>query len=287
MKSRKSIPTIIAAAAAAVVILLAVVHFSKVANAFKIAGSLKSGDVSQTQALIEKHPGCLNTRPAFAPRWLARFMDFPQEDYVLEQACSFGSYDIARRMVELGADPNKGDYLTPLGAVLQVKHTGCYDMAVWLYENGAEAEIVTNLWGLPAYSAIWAIADSASNDECPEEEVEKLFDYFYERMGDTVGGEKSDTLDDWPYILFLCAEYGHGGIIERILDKGLCAVDDRTGDETALMAAARFGNAQIVRLLLSRGADSSLTDDNGRTAAQLAQQYAKDPEEIIKLLNEQ
>ena len=41
---------------------------------------------------------------------------------------------------------------------------------------------------------------------------------------------------------------------------------------TALMWAAGMGHAETVRLLLQHGADASLSDDRGKTAAQMARE---------------
>lgn len=277
MKKKGIIPIIIGSAVFLIAAILLSVHCIKVVNAMKISEMFGQGRVSEAEAMIEKHPGCLNTQPAFAPPWLAVFMDFPQSDYLLPDACTMGYYDTARRMVELGADPNKGLFLTSLGSTLQGKHAGCYDMAVWLYEHGASADLVSDKYY--GYSAMWAIASSASTEECTEEEVVRLFDYFYDRIGDKV--------DNWAGILILSSASEHTGMIEVILDKGLCDVNacDSNGS-TALMTAALWGRAETVRLLLDRGADSALTDKNGLTAKDWAEKYSGDCSEILELLNQ-
>lgn len=286
MKKKVPAPTLFGIIIGLLSAMLIAVLLINIANAKEISELLNNGKKTEAEALIEKHPGCLNTRPAYAPRWLARFMDFPQSGYLLPDACSNGYYDTARRMVELGADPNKGSFLKPLGAVLQDKHAGCYDMAVWLYEHGAKAEVVTDPWSLPEYSAIWAIAYTRADEGCAEEESEKLFDYFYERIGNTIGTEDSRSTDDWPLIMLLCAGNGHSGIIERILDKALCDVNADSNGVTALMRAAASGDTEIVQLLLSRGADKTKVDKDGLTALQYAEKYCKNPEAVIRLLSE-
>jgi ankyrin repeat protein len=59
-------------------------------------------------------------------------------------------------------------------------------------------------------------------------------------------------------------------VVELLLQKGapVNAVDDR--GRTALMNAAELGHAAIVRRLLSAGADPTLRDKDGKTAADLA-----------------
>jgi ankyrin repeat protein len=51
---------------------------------------------------------------------------------------------------------------------------------------------------------------------------------------------------------------------------------------TALMTAARSGNAEIVKLLLEAGADVKAKDEGGRNALQIAIDESRD--EIIQML---
>ena len=104
MKKKVSAPTLFGIIIGLLAAMLIAVLLINIANAKEISELLNNGKKTEAEALIEKHPGCLNTRPAYAPRWLARFMDFPQSGYLLPDACSNGYYDTARRMVELGAD---------------------------------------------------------------------------------------------------------------------------------------------------------------------------------------
>jgi len=51
---------------------------------------------------------------------------------------------------------------------------------------------------------------------------------------------------------------------------------------TPLMFAARFGHVDVVQYLLSQGADASLVNDEGRTAAELAKHWGQD--DVVKVL---
>ncbi|MSP26751.1 MAG: ankyrin repeat domain-containing protein, partial [Myxococcales bacterium] len=51
---------------------------------------------------------------------------------------------------------------------------------------------------------------------------------------------------------------------------------------TALMGAANAGKARIVALLLARGADREIVDDDGRTALSLAREEGHTA--VVKLL---
>jgi len=58
--------------------------------------------------------------------------------------------------------------------------------------------------------------------------------------------------------------------LEQALDAEPELIDQETAQGTALHAAVRRGRAGCVRLLLARGADPRLRDDQGRTPAELA-----------------
>jgi len=84
--------------------------------------------------------------------------------------------------------------------------------------------------------------------------------------------------------LHKAAFWGHAGTIEFLLSS--CNlnpnVQDYNGD-TALHDAARFGHAKCVELLLV-GTDRTLRNKEGKTALEVAQQYAQD--QMVVLLGE-
>jgi ankyrin repeat protein len=58
--------------------------------------------------------------------------------------------------------------------------------------------------------------------------------------------------------------------VDKLLQAGLPVNGRMEHDLTLLMWAAGYGNEDTVRLLLQRGADPSLKDDRGKTAADIA-----------------
>jgi hypothetical protein len=65
------------------------------------------------------------------------------------------------------------------------------------------------------------------------------------------------------------AEKGKIQVVRDALDSGV-PIDGRIGKETALTRAAWRGHADIVRLLVSRGADLTVREGTGRTPLELA-----------------
>ncbi|WP_455365703.1 ankyrin repeat domain-containing protein [Kaarinaea lacus] len=83
-------------------------------------------------------------------------------------------------------------------------------------------------------------------------------------------------------LLLLAAGLGHEKIASALLNKGISVNTRGLKDRTPLMAAAAFNKPQLVKLLLDKGADVSLSDDEGITALQVAEN--KGNQEIIALL---
>ena len=64
------------------------------------------------------------------------------------------------------------------------------------------------------------------------------------------------------------ALYGDAQIVKALLDRGadVNVVPDDETSRPALAAAAMNGHVEVVRLLLDKGADTSIRDREGRTA---------------------
>ncbi|ODM18634.1 hypothetical protein SI65_05251 [Aspergillus cristatus] len=85
--------------------------------------------------------------------------------------------------------------------------------------------------------------------------------------------------------LLLAAENGHEAVVKLLLDKGAdkdIKDDDR---QTALFMAAQNGHQAVVKLLLDKGAKLDTKDDNGRTA--LLYTAYNGNEAVVKLLLDQ
>lgn len=94
-------------------------------------------------------------------------------------------------------------------------------------------------------------------------------------------GENLNEVDQWGWTpLLWTAYYNYYDIAKFLLENG-ARVNARTKksyhsiekDSTALIIASYYGHEGLVRLLLSHGADKSITNAKGMTALDLAQQY--------------
>ena len=72
-------------------------------------------------------------------------------------------------------------------------------------------------------------------------------------------------------LMFAC-RYGFADLAEKLIDHGADPnVMPVLPEPNALMVAAQFGHEQVVRLLLSRGADAKAKTRDGKTAIEYAQ----------------
>ena len=98
------------------------------------------------------------------------------------------------------------------------------------------------------------------------------------------------VLGGWLYKVYWLDEplpgFARNGDLQRVqtlLDRGASPNSDGIdGVERAIVAAAESGNAEIVDLLINKGADVNLTDGDGRTALDVATQ--KGFKNIVTLL---
>lgn len=77
--------------------------------------------------------------------------------------------------------------------------------------------------------------------------------------------------------LHKAAFWGHAHLMEILLKQ--CMIDPNAKDskgDTCLHDAARFGHIDVVQELVKGGADMSVTNNDGKTAAQVAKDFGKD-----------
>jgi len=85
--------------------------------------------------------------------------------------------------------------------------------------------------------------------------------------------------------LHKAAFWGHVGVVRYLVNVLRLNINlqDSSGD-TALHDAARFGHEEIVSFLLEHGANASLSNNEGKTAAQVSRQYGKSSQSLLALV---
>ena len=175
--------------------------------------------------------------------------------YPLIAACKFKNYDIAKLLLEKGADVNaKNDNgETALIIAAQNDHT---EIVKLLLEKGAKYDpfYKTN----DGFTYLMAFARCGLTNYCQE----------LLNKGADVNAKKSNS--GWT-ALMLAAYKGHTETVQLLLEKGADVNAKNFNDErTALIWAAGKGHTKIVKLLLENGADVNAKDIDGRTALMLA-----------------
>ena len=79
--------------------------------------------------------------------------------------------------------------------------------------------------------------------------------------------------DDTDSLLKLASEYGHANVVEVLLNNGINPNDPQNSD--SILWASAKGYTDVVKLLLSSGADINFKDKNGLTPLILAAQHNK------------
>ncbi|NYZ74398.1 ankyrin repeat domain-containing protein [Candidatus Micrarchaeota archaeon] len=103
----------------------------------------------------------------------------------------------------------------------------------------------------------------------------------FERPQEKSSEEKQEELN---WALFQAARSGDTTAVQELLDKG-ADVDARRGawQETALMMAAVNGQTEAAEILIAKGADLNMTNDEGKTALDLAIYYDRtDTAELLR-----
>ena len=188
-------------------------------------------------------------------------------DPLIYAACASGSVAIFRVLFDNGMDANR--YLelsgSPLAAACQAGNLG---LATFLLDRGADPN---NGYSNGDYEAlVWAVLG-------PPNSSQDLLALLLGR-GTVVTGSGA---------LIAAAEHGNLGAVKLLLEHGertgdldleeveeYGSYDDRKldGQGTALYKAAAGGHAEIVDVLLGKGADSTFRDRKGRSVADVAEE---------------
>src|SRR6188474_344185 len=163
-----------------------------------------------------------------------------------------GDLESARLMLDAGVDINFGDVdnVTPLVAAIMNKQ---YTLAKFLIDRGADVNVVD----AGGRTALYAMIDI--------------------RNEDWTAMPNRTTDDPLPTIDVVRAIIDHGAKLDVPLNRpltvrsGMDFGDNTLGDgATPMMRAARAGDHEVIRLLLAKGANPTLTTKGGANALMLA-----------------
>ena len=230
----------------------------------KLVSAIYDHDIKKIEQILEKKPGCVNTYPNILPDSITSIIE-ATSNYPLTIACRLGYMDVVKLLVEAGADVNnyKDGHATALSAAYNTPSENWYEISLYLIENGASLDYHT------VYHAgvFEDIVSRYPRDRSPEgeEKVYKSFLYAFEHC--------DKSLIDWDRVLFDSITYNLTVVVEFLLDNQYCGVNSYLSTSyTPLMAAARssFSNTEMIQLLLDRGADKTMKNDEGKTAYDIA-----------------
>lgn len=212
--------------------------------------------------------------------------------HALQEACAYGHVEPVRWLLDLGvpaggravfsAEPRNfqfGDL--PLFAAC---HKGCRDVIELLLERGADPNAVDRTGCPPIVMAakhgrraVEPLLRAGVDLDAHEQDGELNLGALSLSFGEHVeGGEENfeyllsagaNPLKHPDALLCAASRGGSYAIAKRLLDLGV-DVNHRgfRARESALMLASKKGDGELVALLLERGADPNLVDNEGRTA---------------------
>jgi uncharacterized protein len=169
----------------------------------------------------------------------------------LWHAANNGDEAMVALLLDRGADARQRPVVVP--PLVAAAGANSLPTVIRLLEAGADP----NGEGMPSQNAIHTAAAKGN-----AEMVRVLID---------AGANANTRFFDGTTPLLTAALAGHAEVVAALLqiDANIDAQNEREG-HTALMVAAWRGHAEVVELLLAAGADRTLVDNEGRTAADLA-----------------
>lgn len=185
------------------------------------------------------------------------------------------NFELVKMLVEAGADVNCNDGRTPLSLTYCAKNDHWYQLSLYLIENGASLDYVTEYSGGTSSILMDIVYPRAGGAYENKQEIFSAFNYAIENC--------DQTKVDWFWVLQRSILFDRTEIVKILLDESYIDINDTDSDDwTALMQAVNVSTPEMVQLLLDRGADKSLVDSNGKTACDYALENGND--DIASLL---
>jgi len=175
----------------------------------------------------------------------------------LHEAVEAGDLAAVQAFVRGGTDPNAqtANGATPLHLAAA---RGRLEIARFLIDSGSEVDFLIDEGGTPLMSAAAAVQPAL---------IELLLSKGAQPGKKGNGGRSPITCLFQPAVVSMDNQLKCLGLL---VERGAAVNDPSDSGLTPLMNAAWFGNLEAAKELLKQGADSSLKDQRGRTAAALA-----------------
>jgi ankyrin repeat protein len=187
-----------------------------------------------------------------------------------------GKTKVAEHLIELGATINMVDFngATPLLLAARAQQRACVEL---LLSKGAEPNAMDK-FGCTSLSAAALAGDIAIVDLLLEKKADVN---LQKRSEDGHAGDAGRTA------LHDAAEAGDRYIVERLIEHGASVTHASEHGKTPLHVAARYGNADVVHILVDalkkNGGSINAVDCKGRTALKIAEQHGiTDVVELLK-----
>ena len=227
-----------------------------------------------------------------APVWLDDFFVATELDEVripLVEACYYGNMQAVQVLLDNGADPNYGikGHLTPIDAVLIRKrdHTLTMKMLEVLIDNGADVDL-TAYGSQPLFKAADRLGRGNPEYNAEYEEIICLLLKSGAGIRATAGEYEGNTVLHYA-VRGTSAEFVDGLIRDYFDDVDPVGMNGETPiiDTVKYHSASRDPKAcaEIIKVLLDRGADKNAVDDNGKNAYDYAMEKGLDSlDEMLK-----
>jgi ankyrin repeat protein len=189
---------------------------------------------------------------------MSSFVNKEDLDKMFSDAVKFGLFDMAKFLLDNGADVNAADKSTGMTHLLTASMANNVPLVKLLLKNGADAGKANKNGESPLI-----IACIQGNDSI----VNLLLD-----AGADVN-ENANNIGDTP--LILASFNNQVPVVELLLSRGANVNKQLENGNTALLTASSVGNTEVVKVLLKYGADANIAN-NGEMPVDVARANGHD-----------